>query len=160
MHSPVGDLTLHEHDGFIVSLDWGWVPGQEPTAVLKEAKRQLETYFDGEIMEFDLPIQTQGTAFQQKVWQEISKIPYGKTITYGEIARTVSSDQETSHARAVGAACGLNPIPILIPCHRVTAADGKLTGYSGEGGLETKAALLRLEKAIPETPDLFGNRIA
>jgi methylated-DNA-[protein]-cysteine S-methyltransferase len=159
MHSPVGDLTLHEHDGVIVSLDWGWVPDQDPTAVLKEAKRQLETYFDGETITFDLPLEAHGTDFQEKVWREISKIPYGKTMTYGSIARSLSS-----HARAVGAACGLNPLPILIPCHRVRASDGKLTGYSGEGGLETKAALLRLEKAIPDAPpnapsdvwDLFG----
>lgn len=150
LHSPVGDLTLHEAAGALVSLDWGWVPDGEASPLLARAKAQIEAYFDGELTQFDLPLAPEGTAFQRKVWTEISRIPYGKTTPYGEIARALAS-----HARAVGAACGRNPLPILIPCHRVTAADGALIGYSGDGGTATKAALLRLEGAQAAQADLF-----
>ncbi len=144
LHSPVGDLTVHEESGAVVALEWGWVPDNvpdrpEPTALLKTAVEQLNEYFDGTRREFDLPLAPNGTAFQQSVWQAMCAIPAGRTRTYGDLARDLKSA-----AQPVGTACGANPIPIIIPCHRVVAADG-LGGYSGDGGVETKAQLLRLE---------------
>lgn len=146
LHSPIGDLTVTEEEGKIISLDWGWVPGkwQSTTPLLEAAVDQLNRYFDGEIGEFDLPLEPPGTEFQKKVWAEMLKIPAGKTKSYGEIAKILGSA-----AQPVGTACGANPIPIIIPCHRILAAGGKMGGYSGDGGLETKKALLRLEKALP-----------
>ncbi len=140
-HSPVGDLTLSEEDGKIVSLDWGWSPLSEKTAFLWEVKQQVDAYFDGLNPEFTCPLNPHGTAFQKKVWQAMVSIYYGKTMTYGEISAILDS-----HPRAVGTACGLNPIPIIIPCHRVMGKDGKLTGYSGGDGVITKKYLLELEK--------------
>lgn len=142
LHSPVGDLTLSEEEGFIVALDWGWSPYQEKTPLLEKAAGQLNDYFDGNLTRFDLPLSPAGTEFEQKVWQALEEIPYGKTRSYGDISR-----QLASHARAIGRACGLNPIPIIIPCHRVLGADGKLHGYSGDGGIDTKQQLLDLEGA-------------
>jgi methylated-DNA-[protein]-cysteine S-methyltransferase len=138
-HSPVGDLTLSEDDGAIVSLDWGWAQDQGTNAPLREAHTQLMRYFDGAAAGFDLVLKPPGTPFQNRVWTAMTKIPYGGTQTYGQIATALSSS-----ARAVGTACGANPIPIVIPCHRIVAASG-LGGYSGEGGLETKQWLLNLE---------------
>ncbi len=142
MHSPVGDLTISEDGGAIVSLDWGWGAIQTDTPLLLKAKDQLEHYFDGDRSKFALPLIPHGTPYQQKVWAAMRRIPYGRTATYGELAKSLDSA-----ARAVGRSCGQNPLPILIPCHRVVGADGKLGGYSGDGGLETKTALLRLEGA-------------
>ncbi len=146
LHSPVGDLTVTEENGVIISLDWGWVPAewQSRTPLLERAVDQLNRYFDGEIDDFDLPLDPPGTDFQKKVWSEMLKIPAGQTKSYGEIAKILNSA-----AQPVGTACGANPIPIIIPCHRILAAGGKMGGYSGLGGLETKTALLRLEKALP-----------
>lgn len=145
LHSPVGDITLAEEDGALVSVDWGWVEDQKATPLLKRAKQQIERYFDGRLSDFDLPLNPAGTAFQKKVWRALCKIPYGHTKTYGDIARRVDGS-----ARAVGTACGSNRLPIIIPCHRVLAANGGLGGYSGDGGLDTKTALLRLEGALLE----------
>ncbi|MGD8325582.1 MAG: methylated-DNA--[protein]-cysteine S-methyltransferase [Sphingomonadales bacterium] len=150
LHSPVGDITLSEDDGAIVALDWGWGRDQDETPLLKEAVRQLNRYFDGEEIEFDLPLRPYGTKFQQSVWKKMLSIPYGKTMTYGEMAGELNSV-----ARAVGGACRINPIPIIIPCHRVLAANGKLGGYTADGGIETKEALLRLEGAIEDRPLLI-----
>jgi methylated-DNA-[protein]-cysteine S-methyltransferase len=143
MHSPIGDLTVSEEDGAIVAVDWGWGRDQAETPLLREACAQLEAYFDGTRTEFELPLSPVGDDFQQAVWRAMQAIPWGVTRTYGEIA-----DEIGSVARAVGGACGSNPIPVIIPCHRVTAANGRLGGYSGEGGVETKVALLRLERAL------------
>lgn len=143
MHSPVGDLTISEDGGAVVSLDWGWGALQTETPLLREAKRQLERYFDGGLEQFELPLRPYGTTFRKQVWDAMLRIPYGSTQTYGKIAADVGSP-----ARAVGGACGANPIPIIIPCHRVLGANGALGGYSGEGGTETKAFLLRLEGAL------------
>jgi len=143
MHSPVGDLTISEEDGRIVSLDWGWGMTQTETPLLKKAQKELEAYFDGKLRKFDLLLAPHGTAFAHHVFAEMRRIPYGKTKTYGEIALLTNS-----HPRAVGQACGANPIPIIIPCHRVLGKNEALTGYSGDGGVETKCALLRLEGAI------------
>ena len=151
LHTPVGDLTLSADDGKLVAVDWGWGRDQTHTALLDEAKAQLEAYFDGALKTFDLPLAPFGTPFQQSVWRLMTKIPYGKTRTYGELAKKLGAS-----ARAVGTACGRNPLPILIPCHRILAANGGLGGYSGEGGLDTKTALLRLEGVLPEPdPALF-----
>ncbi|RMF08635.1 MAG: methylated-DNA--[protein]-cysteine S-methyltransferase [Alphaproteobacteria bacterium] len=150
MHSPVGDLTLHEDAGALVALDWGWVPDQTPTPLLLRARDQLDAYFDGTLEVFDLALRPAGTVFQKTVWAELLKIRYGSTATYGTLAARLGS-----HPRAIGTACARNPLPIIIPCHRITGVDGALTGYSGEGGIATKAALLRLEGALDIQQELF-----
>src|SRR5262249_52547839 len=137
--SPLGDLTLTEDSGAIVSLWWGGTAHGNGSALLAEAARQLDAYFAGELAAFDLPLRPAGSPFEQRVWTAMRRIPYGKTQCYGELAAAIGSA-----ARAVGGACGRNPIPILIPCHRVLAKTG-LGGYSGNGGLKTKKALLSIE---------------
>ncbi len=132
LHTPLGDLTLSEGDNCIVSLDWGWGRDQSETRLLMVARAQLHDYFDGIRRNFDLPLDPIGTHYQRRVWQALGRIPPGETRTYGDIAREVGGS-----ARSVGQANRANPIPILIPCHRVIAASG-MGGYSGEGGLETK----------------------
>lgn len=143
LHTPLGDLTVSEEDGAIVSLDWGWGRDQTETPLLLEAKAQLHAYFDGERQEFDLPLAPQGTAYQQRLWGALQNIPYGQTISYGALAKQLETG-----ARPVGTACGANPIPIIIPCHRVIGANGSMGHYSGDGGPDTKVSLLRLEGAI------------
>lgn len=139
--SPVGPLALFEQDGAIVALDWGWLPDAEETPLLLRARDQLEAYFDGRLKSgFDLPLAAEGTPFQKRVWAALTAIPFGETRTYSEIASALGSGP-----RAIGGACGRNPIPIIVPCHRVLGANGSLGGYSGIDGTETKAALLRLE---------------
>lgn len=142
MHSPIGDLTISCENGAIVALDWGWARDQAANELLDEARTQLEAYFDGARQAFDLPLAPAGTDFQTRVWRLMEAISYGNTRTYGAMAKDLASS-----ARAVGMACGANPIPVIIPCHRVLAADG-MGGYSGDGGLETKVSLLRLEGAL------------
>ncbi|MFP6708880.1 MAG: methylated-DNA--[protein]-cysteine S-methyltransferase [Alphaproteobacteria bacterium] len=142
MHSPVGDITIAIDGGSVVSLDWGWARDQAVDDLLLKAKTRLDDYFDGDSRAFDLPLQPAGTEFQRRVWSLMQEIPYGGTMTYGEM-----SDRLNSSARAVGMACGANPIPLIIPCHRVLAANG-MGGYSGDGGVETKVALLRLEGVL------------
>jgi methylated-DNA-[protein]-cysteine S-methyltransferase len=143
MHTPIIDITITELEGHIIALDWGWSPFQETSPLLAEAKRQLDLYFDGELKDFDLPISPMGTKHQEKVWRAMQAIPYGETTTYGTMAKKIGSASQ-----AVGTACGRNPIPILVPCHRVLGAGNKLGGYSGDGGLYTKRALLVLEGAL------------
>jgi len=108
-----------------------------------EAKRQLTAYFEGNLSDFDLPLSMQGTPFQQRVWDELTRIPYGTTISYGELARRIGN---ANASRAVGLANGRNPISIIVPCHRVIGANGTLTGYGG--GLPRKAALLYFEASV------------
>jgi methylated-DNA-[protein]-cysteine S-methyltransferase len=139
-NSPIGPLTLSEEDGVIVSLDWGWPPDSEETPLLLKARDQLEEYFDGKRQVFDLPLAPFGTAFQKRVWQALAAIPFGATRSYGALAAELGTS-----ARALGTACGRNPIPVIIPCHRVLAGNGGLGGYSGMDGVETKQSLLRLE---------------
>jgi methylated-DNA-[protein]-cysteine S-methyltransferase len=150
LHSQIGDVTISEDAGTIVAIDWGWGRDQTPTPLLKRAIKQLNDYFDGALDEFSLPLQPHGSSFQRRVWKHMLRIPYGKTKTYGEIATAIGAS-----ARAVGGACGRNPIPIIIPCHRVTSASG-LGGYSGAGGRETKLALLALEGAAAVTQLSLG----
>ena len=144
--SAVGPLTLEERDGAIVRLGWGDAPDDlpsgRPTALLAEAARQVAAYFTGTLTEFDLPLAPAGSDFRKRVWRAMAEIPYGETWTYGELARRAGTVP-----RAVGGACGANPIPVILPCHRVVAANGGAGGYSGKGGLVTKWALLDLERA-------------
>jgi len=114
-------------------------------ALLRRAKRELAEYFGGERKRFELALAPEGTAFQRAIWAAISSVGFGETISYSELARRAG---ETGHARAAGAATGRNPIGIIIPCHRIVGADGKLTGYAG--GLDIKRALLALEAGMPE----------
>ena len=142
--SPLGILTLREEDGRLVRVEFGntlgkgETPGEAP--VLKETAAQLKEYFEGRRKTFDVPCAPAGTAFQQTVWQALCKIPYGETRTYRDVAVAAGSPKGY---RAVGLANNKNPIPILIPCHRVIGADGSLTGYAG--GLSAKQILLELE---------------
>lgn len=117
--------------------------------VVDEARAQLAAYFAGRLREFDLPLAPRGSPFELQVWRALLEIPYGTTCSYSEIARRLGAP---TASRAVGAANGRNPLPIVVPCHRVIGADGSLTGYGG--GLETKRYLLRLEGALQDT-DLF-----
>jgi methylated-DNA-[protein]-cysteine S-methyltransferase len=139
--SPVGALTLEEEDGAIVAISWGKGGLSNGSPLLTEAARQLDAYFAGELTDFDLPLAPAGSRFEQRVWAAMQTIPYGQTRSYGDLAGAIGSAP-----RAVGRACGKNPIPIVIPCHRVLARAG-LGGYSGEGGLVNKERLLALEGA-------------
>jgi methylated-DNA-[protein]-cysteine S-methyltransferase len=139
LHSPVGDITVFEEDGAIVSLDWGWVPYQDTSPLLKAAREQLQAYFDGTLTPFDLPLAPPGTDYRRLVWQALRDIPYGETRSYQAIAA-----QAGGSARSVGQANGHNPIPLIIPCHRVVATK-HIGGYSGGDGLPTKRWLLALE---------------
>ncbi len=149
MASPVGRLLLAGDDaglrrlGFaegrsVLEPEDGWKRAKEPFA---EPVQQLEAYFARELTEFDFPLAPEGTAFQQAVWKGLLEIPYGETISYGELARRIG---HPAAVRAVGAANGQNPIAIVVPCHRVIGANGRLTGYGG--GLAIKEALLALER--------------
>jgi methylated-DNA-[protein]-cysteine S-methyltransferase len=149
LESPIGTLLLAaDADGLQQILfptnrrparpDPAW---QEDSSALGDVIRQLRAYFAGELEAFDLSLAPQGTPFQQRVWSELQKIPYGETISYGELARRIGN---SNASRAVGLANGSNPIPIVIPCHRVIGSNGKLTGYGG--GLPIKEKLLALEK--------------
>lgn len=149
MATPLGPLTLvadeqglrqinFPQNGEPSAPDPSW---HEDAKALTETIRQLHAYFAGDLEAFDLKLAPEGTPFQQKVWKELLAIPYGETISYGELARRIGNP---SASRAVGLANGANPIPIIIPCHRVIGSNGKLTGYGG--GLPIKEKLLALEK--------------
>ena len=125
-----------------VALDWRRDGRHAP---LRQAKRELAEYFDGERKRFDTALAPEGTAFQRSVWKAIASVGFGKTITYGELARRAGCP---GSARAAGAATGRNPIGIIVPCHRIVGSNGSLTGYAG--GLDIKRALLALESGIPE----------
>ncbi len=140
LHTPLGEVTISEDGGAIVALDWGRGRDQEATPLLRQARDQLQEYFDAKRMSFDLPLAPVGSAFQKRVWAALCAIPLGETRSYADIARAVGSAP-----RAVGGANGANPIPLFIPCHRVIAADGSLGGYSGGDGPATKRYLLDLE---------------
>ena len=142
VETPVGALTLTARDDAIVSVAWGGGGPATAGGVLADAGAWLRAYFSGAHAPLTVPLNPGGTDFQRQVWQALSRIPVGAPATYGDIARLLGSG-----ARAVGGACGANPIPILIPCHRVVAAYGSLGGYSGFGGLTTKLALLDLESS-------------
>ncbi|UNK57669.1 methylated-DNA--[protein]-cysteine S-methyltransferase [Pseudoxanthomonas daejeonensis] len=161
--SPVGPLTVAASDAGLhaiefpsnrhpVRRDQDWREGDHP--LLQEAEAQLADYFAGRRQSFELPLAPQGTHFQREVWFALAAIPYGQTASYAQLAARVDRPSAT---RAVGAANGRNPLPIVLPCHRVIGADGSLTGFGG--GLPTKRFLLELEGALPRTapaPDLFA----
>jgi methylated-DNA-[protein]-cysteine S-methyltransferase len=149
IESPLGPLLLASDEKGLREIQFAngrhsaqakpeW---REDSAALKPAIDQLRAYFAGELKDFNLPLAPEGTPFQQKVWGDLCKIPYGETISYGELARRIGNPNAS---RAVGLANGSNPIPIIIPCHRVIGSNGKLTGYGG--GLPIKEKLLALEK--------------
>ena len=139
LHTPLGAITLSEDAGAIVAVDWGWGRDQTATPLLVRARDQVQEYFDGERTGFDLPLTPHGSPYRQRVWAVLAAIPYGQTRTYAQVALAAGGG-----ARSVGAANAVNPIPILIPCHRVVATRG-LGGYSGADGPETKRFLLALE---------------
>jgi methylated-DNA-[protein]-cysteine S-methyltransferase len=138
--TPFGPVTLVEESGVLVRVLWRSEPG-DPSPLLEEAARQMEAYFDHRLVRFDLPLDW-GVGLNEAVRRAMAAIPYGDTRTYGQIAKAVGAP-----AQAVGQACGANPLPILIPCHRVTGTDW-FGGFSAPGGVETKAALLRHEGAL------------
>ena len=143
--SPIGRLTLRGGPDALTAIDFPGRTGglgeaaREPGA-FAEAVRQLDEYFDGRRREFELPLALDGTPFERAVWRRLRTIPYGSTISYGQLARDIGQPEEF---RAVGAAVGRTPTPIVVPCHRVIGSDGSLTGYGG--GLDRKRALLDLE---------------
>ena len=143
--SPIGPLTAVRHDGVLVSLWMGSPPAAEPLgsrddAAFADVRDQLAEYFAGRRTSFDLTLRASGNPLQQAVWQLIAAIPYGATRTYGDLARDLG---DRTLAQAVGAACGRNPLPVVVPCHRVVGADGSLVGFGG--GLDRKRFLLDLE---------------
>jgi len=157
MLSPIGILAVVAEDDAIAAIRWvaAAPPEGEPSSpLLIEAARQLTAYFAGRLTRFELPLAPAGSPFEQRVWSAMCDINYGETRRYGELAAAIGSAP-----RAVGGACGRNPIPIVIPCHRVLAR-GRLGGYSGEGGLATKRHLLALEGALPEEMPLLRPRRA
>ena len=125
-------------------FDSGGISPEGSSPVLEEAARQLEAYFDGDLVTFDLPLELNGTEFNRRCWLALPSIPYGQTVSYGEQARRLGLGNDA--ARAVGAANGRNPLPIVLPCHRVIGADGSLTGFGG--GLHVKRFLLEHEGAL------------
>jgi methylated-DNA-[protein]-cysteine S-methyltransferase len=158
--SPVGTLLIacddeairrieFPHNGKPARPESGWQKSRG--GLLLEAAEQLSEYFGGRRTDFTVPLDPDGTEFQRSVWHQLRNIPYGQTISYGELAKRVGNPRAS---RAVGAANGCNPIPIMIPCHRVIGSDGKLTGFGG--GLPTKKALLMLE-ARHNPGQLFDN---
>ncbi len=158
IETPIGELLLVEEAGRLREISFqaarprrpeaGW---QEDARALAPAIAQLDEYFAGRRRTFDLELDPRGTEFQRRVWAELRQIPWGETISYGELARRIGSP---SASRAVGAANGRNPIPIVIPCHRVIGANGSLTGFGG--GLPIKRKLLALEGGADESADLFS----
>lgn len=147
LSTPLGKICLASDGTALMEL---WLPSKvdekvtvsgEPDEVLRETARQLKAYFAGELREFDVPMNLTGTSFQKKVWDELTRIPYGETISYAELATRIGNPKA---CRAVGLANGRNPIAILVPCHRVIGANGTLTGYGG--GLPTKQWLLEHEQ--------------
>ena len=154
MESPVGDLRVVANRAAVTAIDYAGSPAvvsplgrpagdrDDAHPLLVEAVRELRAYFDRDLKEFDLPLAPTGTAFQQLVWEQLKGIGYGETVSYGEVA--VRLGMRVAASRAVGLANGRNPLPIVIPCHRVVGANGTLTGYAG--GLERKRILLELEQ--------------
>lgn len=140
--TPAGALTVRATDEAITNITFEVSPESNPNEITQKACSELGEYFKGQRRSFGLPIKTSGTDFQQQVWRELLKIPAGKTISYGQIAKNIGRPKA---ARAVGGAVGSNPIAIVIPCHRVMATSGAITGYTGGEGIKTKKRLLDME---------------
>jgi methylated-DNA-[protein]-cysteine S-methyltransferase len=139
--SPVGGVGFDASDGAITRLLWGQAGSLTHGALFDQARAEMAAYFAGDLTVFTVPLAPRGSPFQQRFYAALCAIPYGETQTYGDLAKSLNVS-----AQAIGRACGANPIAILIPCHRVLGAQG-LGGYSGEGGVDAKVALLRLERA-------------
>lgn len=153
--TPIGAFGLAAGAGKLSAVHFGGIGrhpvAEHPEAVLVEAHAQLDAYFRGELTHFDVPLaEPAGSEFEKAVWLAIAEIPYGQMATYGEIAKQVG---EPGGARAVGVACNHNPVPVIVPCHRVVGAGGKLVGFGG--GLDRKRFLLQLEARV-EVERLFG----
>lgn len=160
IQTPLGEMLAASDGSALTGL---WFEGQKHFAaglnlpgeakklpLFDEVKRQLEDYFNGSLRRFSVALRPHGTPFCQSVWNLLEEIAYGETVTYGELAARLNAEaNRKTSARAVGTAVGLNPISIIIPCHRVVGADGKLTGYAG--GLERKRSLLKIEGVRLET---------
>ncbi|MBL1437287.1 MAG: methylated-DNA--[protein]-cysteine S-methyltransferase [Rhodobacteraceae bacterium] len=138
-----GKLGVESDGTHIVALHWDAVPRGKGSALLAEAVAQLEAYDAGTLTKFDLPLAPKGSDFQQQVYKAMLAIPYGETLTYGEIAKALGCP-----AQPIGQACGANPIPVIIPCHRVLSKNG-IGGFSGAGGVEGKIVLLKHENGFP-----------
>jgi methylated-DNA-[protein]-cysteine S-methyltransferase len=146
LDSPVGGLEIEATDKAIIAVHWVDDTDELPDAagpLLTEAREQLAAYFARRLSAFDLPLAPAGSPFERAVWRQMCDIPFGETMTYGEMATAVGG-----MARAVGSACGANPIPVIIPCHRVLGAGNRMVGYSGRGRIETKRWLLVHEGAL------------
>jgi len=139
--TPVGRFWVAAQAGAITGAGWGAAPDDPTDPVLQQALAEIRAYFAGDIRQFTMPLRPQVSGFQAQFLAELSAIRFGETRTYGDLARVLKVP-----AQAIGQACGANPIPLLIPCHRVLSASG-LGGYSGAGGVETKVALLKHEGA-------------
>ena len=140
--TPIGLIGIYGSKS-ITNITWTKRHGNSRLPELRRAREQIIAYFASRLFRFDLLLEPSGTVFQRKVWEHILSIPYGKTLRYGDVARALNTSP-----RAVGGACARNPIPLLIPCHRVVGKTGALTGYSGGGGLRTKQVLLSLEQRV------------
>jgi methylated-DNA-[protein]-cysteine S-methyltransferase len=160
LESPIGELLVTGDGNSLTGLYMLDGPGGQPAvgtdwirdaAAFRDVAAQLGGYFAGGLKEFDVPLAPSGSAFQLAVWAELTRIPYGSTASYGDVAQALGKSPVAS--RAVGAANGRNPISIIVPCHRVIGADGSLTGYGG--GLDRKEHLLRLEGGLPEDTALW-----
>lgn len=142
--TPVGTLTLSSNGRAITRVTWfragDDVGNADSDPILEAAKAEIDQYFSGRLTEFQTPVHLEGSPLQLSVWQAMRTIPFGQVLTYGDVAKAVGSEPQ-----AVGTACGQNPIPVIVPCHRIVGAGGKLTGFSGGNGIETKAYLLDLE---------------
>lgn len=156
--SPIGDLGVAADDAGVCGVSFTGPPAAElvaePAGVLADAVGQLRAYLDGELTDFDLPLSVRrGSDFERAVWRELARIPYAEMRTYGEVAAAVG-DGDPFAARAVGVACNRNPLPIVVPCHRVVGANGKLVGFGG--GLHRKRFLLELEARVRILRDFGG----
>ena len=157
VQSPIGRLILASDGTALVGVwmanaspsDAGWSRLKGDDDILAQTREELDEYFDGRRRTFDVPLAPNGTEFQRSVWTALTKIPFGTTISYGDLARQLGKE---AAVRAVGAANGRNPIPVIVPCHRVIGSDGSLTGFGG--GLPRKKWLLQHEKALPEQGEL------
>lgn len=157
LHTPIGPVTVSAEDAAIVALDWGWGRDQDPTPLLLQARDWLQAYFDGEVRPMDLPLAPFGTAYRRRVWETILGIPCGAAWSYRRVAEDAGGS-----ARSIGMAMATNPIPLLIPCHRVvgSGAGGRMLigGYSGGEGIETKRFLLDHEARLAGHADGWTGR--
>jgi methylated-DNA-[protein]-cysteine S-methyltransferase len=151
LHTPIGPITVSAEEHAIVAVDWGWGRDQDPTPLLSRAKAWLQAYFDGAIEPMTLPLAPAGTPYRQRIWAAICMIPPGQTWSYAAVAQAAGGSP-----RSVGGAMAANPLPVLVPCHRVVGrgpgGSATIGGYSGGEGIETKRFLLDLESRAATRP--------